>query len=520
MSQGKKYAVIDVFAGPGGLSEGFIQREKTFGPFVAIEKDPISCRTLKLRKIFHLIKNKKEVNSEYLQFLMNQSNLDEILDLPKHKELKKILDDCIWNHELGTLDSKQTSKEIRKRLKNQGWDEKKNDGIILIGGPPCQAYSLAGRSRRSQMAKSGEYNPLEDERNFLYKKYLDLVIELKPKIFAMENVPGILSARIEDELIFSKILKDLENPDQDRNTPNSFYKLFPLCGQKELILQNKDFSINCQDFGIPQARKRVIVMGIREDLNVNKIPLLKKTRPIFVKDVLKDLPKLRSGISKLNGEKTDDLEDIWKHSFTRWSSKELNSLSLKQKIKFNEFREKILKFDFREGRGRDILRKNRSDIGKSYHSTMSQWIVDSSFQYHLNCQTRSHMNSDLKRYLFNVIFSKLNNKAPLLKDYPQHLLPRHKSRLTGYQDRFRTLINDKPSATITSHISKDGHAFIHPDPLQCRSLTVREAARIQTFPDNYFFSGNRTQQYAQVGNAVPPFLSYQISGIIEEIILN
>tara|TARA_B100000674_G_scaffold184351_1_gene149363 strand:+ start:14 stop:430 length:417 start_codon:yes stop_codon:yes gene_type:complete len=129
------------------------------------------------------------------------------------------------------------------------------------------------------------------------------------------------------------------------------------------------------------------------------------------------------------------------------------------------------------------------------------------------------MDCDLRRYLFNSVFTKVRGRAPLLTDYPDFLLPDHKNKKSGnHKDRFRTIDANKPSKTITSHISKDGHAFIHPDPLQCRSLTVREAARIQSFPDNYFFCGNRTQQYHQVGNAVPPYLAYQIAETVQKIL--
>ena len=134
------------------------------------------------------------------------------------------------------------------------------------------------------------------------------------------------------------------------------------------------------------------------------------------------------------------------------------------------------------------------------------------------------MISDLHRYLFASCFAKVKKESPTLIDFPKVLLPNHKNVQAGikekkFADRFRVQLWNKPSKTITSHISKDGHYYIHPDPTQCRSLTVREAARIQTFPDNYYFCGPRTAQYIQVGNAVPPYLAFQIAEVVKEIFL-
>lgn len=136
-----------------------------------------------------------------------------------------------------------------------------------------------------------------------------------------------------------------------------------------------------------------------------------------------------------------------------------------------------------------------------------------------NHETRGHMTSDLLRYLFASSYASVNGKSPRATNFPENLAPLHKSWISGgFNDRFRVQLENLPSTTFTSHISKDGHYFIHPDPTQCRSLTVREAARLQTFPDNYFFEGNRTEQYVQVGNAVPPLLGYLIAQRIHELI--
>jgi DNA (cytosine-5)-methyltransferase 1 len=153
------------------------------------------------------------------------------------------------------------------------------------------------------------------------------------------------------------------------------------------------------------------------------------------------------------------------------------------------------------------------------------WFLDARLDGVCNHESRAHMESDLWRYFFSACFAEANGKSPVLDEFPMSLLPRHKNAKSEYEDdhiafadRFRVQLKNRPATTVTAHIAKDGHYFIHPDPLQCRSLTVREAARLQTFPDNYLFLGTRTSQYQQVGNAVPPLVARQLAKIVFDIL--
>jgi len=153
---------------------------------------------------------------------------------------------------------------------------------------------------------------------------------------------------------------------------------------------------------------------------------------------------------------------------------------------------------------------------------LSEWFYDSRLKGVCNHETRGHIRADLHRYFFATVFAKEFERSPVLGDFPKGLLPLHKNieealSETKFNDRFRVQVANRPSTTVVSHIAKDGHYYIHYDPAQCRSLTVREAARLQTFPDNYFFEGPRTEQYHQVGNAVPPLLARQIADIVARL---
>ena len=264
-------------------------------------------------------------------------------------------------------------------------------------------------------------------------------------------------------------------------------------------------------------------MGIRNDLlTAGKRPVsLVRSSEITAGQVLTGMPCLRSGVSKIRGKSIRDTEQAWKKEICKgWNGIRgpIKDKAVKAKI-FDEYIPKIK--DLELSRGGEFLEcENYSDdFDESLPTALKNLLHDPRLSGYGNSATRSHMDSDLRRYLFNSVFTKVKKRPPLLEDYPEALLPDHKNRYSGnHKDRFRTVVPNLPSKTITSHISKDGHAYIHYDPLQCRSLTVREAARLQSFPDNYFFCGNRTQQYHQVGNAVPPYLAKQIAEVVAGIL--
>lgn len=503
------FPVVDVFAGPGGLGEGFASLDDgngspRFRSAVSIEQDRFSHKTLHLRHFLRSFPN-GEYPEEYYLYMRGNISLLDLYDIyPEHKAHA---DASALRVSLGPENHEVVRTKIEERLRRASrW--------ALVGGPPCQAYSLVGRSRMM-----GDPNFEEDIRHFLYQEYLQIIIDHAPPVFVMENVKGLLSARVGGELVINRILADLANPKMALgSTSNGLgYKLYSL-SEPDLPGVETDprlFLVCAEEFGVPQARHRMFIVGIRNDIDVRP-KLLKPHSPPTLRQTIGDLPRIRSGLSK----GTDSLQ-AWHSEIDGIDSEFMNRA-------FNGHGYQGDLLDMRHislDRQYDVFERRSTDYparANLEHDVLDD-IYDARLDYLDGHEARSHMPSDLRRYAFASLYAQVKGRSPRLADFPRSLLPKHHNVELGragkmFSDRFRVQLPDKPSTTVTSHISKDGHYFIHYDPAQCRSLTVREAARLQTFPDNYRFEGTRTAQYHQVGNAVPPYLARQIAVIIAEIL--
>ena len=513
----KSFPVVDLFAGPGGLGEGFsaLNNGKTFKILVSAEMEVSAHSTLRLRAFYRILKNKggNSLNS-YYSFCNGKSkdpwdSKSEWAWAEAGNEAR-----CI------TLGTAAGNKELNSIINNAKLGADKP--WILIGGPPCQAYSLVGRARNRGKV---DYKAEEDSRHYLYKEYLRIIGQFHPSIFVMENVKGILSSKVDGKNIFHSILKDLSDPQlaiTSKTGPG--YKLYSLAvpttyfmkGMNPEEIDVHDFVIRAESLGIPQARHRVILLGVRDNINATPSILHKIINESTVADAIADLPPLRSRLSK-----EVDSPEIWSAKIEGFRLELIRKLSrgneLPDLIKRLKTYEGYISSDLNHGSSR----VDRSPSKQTVKSLLGRWYQDDKLRVWLNHESRGHMESDLRRYLYASTFSLAYEYSPKGHDEFKlaELSPNHKNWETGkFADRFRVQVHNRPATTITSHISKDGHYFIHPDPSQCRSLTVREAARLQTFPDNYFFQGTRTQQFHQVGNAVPPLLAKQIAEVVQNLL--
>lgn len=518
--------VIDLFAGPGGLSEGFsslrnpANGKRIFNVAMSIEKDLQAVQTLRTRALFRQLADSA---GDYAKALKETLRLrargelshERIFDFHPESPLSLRFKDRViaaTNHvKLMALGVEATTMEIKRVIKEQNLRRR----CVVIGGPPCQAYSLVGRSR--MVGERGRVEFETDHRHFLYKEYLNVLKEAEPMAFVMENVKGLLSATVAENSMFDAILKDLSSLN---------YQLFGLSAEDsdshplgkdggKLLPTAESLLLRAELYGVPQARHRVIIVGIRKDLlekgEARPPRKLRKRQKVKVSEIINGMPIIRSGVS----DDSDDGEH-WLRAVQKGIDAAKKVTGLAESAERLEKRMQAFWVDKKDARGGKYLNLKPSHAGRG---SLRKWLRGYMSKGVVQHESRTHMSSDLARYFFLSLYASKFGHTPTLKDdkeFPRGLWPNHESVGKAFHDRFRVQLADKPATTVTSHISKDGHYFIHPNPFQCRALTVREAARIQTFPDDYIFEGNRTQQYHQVGNAVPPFLARQIGERIVE----
>jgi len=414
---------IDLFAGAGGLSEGFIKAG--YQPIAHVEMDEAACFTLKTRVAYqHLIENNKE--DIYRAYLRNDLSRNELYNNIPYELMNSVI-----NLPIGEENNGKIHTLINNQLSNQAINIQDID--LIIGGPPCQAYSLAGRARSGNGMKG-------DPRNHLYVEYARYLETYNPKMFVFENVLGLQSAQ---KGLYLENMK----------------KLFDKKGYNIHV-----FTLEADNFNVLQKRRRLIIIGWKKEIHLN-LPDLEAIRPNHnnnVSAIFEDLPELEagSGIDKFQ-------------RYSRRSNAYLKATGIRNGI--------------------------------------------TELTHHI---ARPHSVQDKEIYKIAV---DLWNKGKERLDYnelPQNLKTHNNTK--SFIDRFKVVAADNPySHTVVAHIAKDGHYYIHPDIHQNRSITVREAARLQSFPDNYFFEGvkegaNRTAAFKQIGNAVPPLMAYEVAKKIKK----
>lgn len=511
MAQRRPIPVIDLFAGPGGLGEGFSSIldplcSPLFSLKVSAEKDPTAHKTLSLRSLYRKFPRSKAPDC-YYEHVRGEISREALFAHPDAADAGREALEEARNFELGKDDQEDLDRRIQAALGGA-------DDWVLIGGPPCQAYSLAGRSRRT---RESLVKFESDEKHFLYREYLRIIRKHKPAVFIMENVKGMLSSQHGGSPIFDRIVADLSKPGDDLEYQIRSLVKPGIAGE----IDPHDFVIEAERFGIPQGRHRVILFGIRSDV-ARSVPELssspeefvigKENMKVSVGEALSGLPSLRSRLSKeLDGHAQ------WLSALNQTADELRFYRSENLRLVFEEMSRAVEKAHYHLSVGAPFVRHDTTK--NQLRDRLIDWYIDKRLGGVIQHETRSHMRSDLHRYLFAAAYGRANGVSPKIANFPTPLLPKHANVLSEkvpFADRFRVQLADSWSSTVVAHIAKDGHYFIHPDPSQCRSLTVREAARLQTFQDNYFFAGNRTEQYTQVGNAVPPLLARKIARVVSK----
>jgi DNA (cytosine-5)-methyltransferase 1 len=408
---------IDLFAGAGGLSEGF--KRAGYEPVAHVEMNEAACFTLKTRVAFHYLKSENRV-SEYEAYLKGEITRNELYALVPVSLMNSVI-----NKPIGPETNDTIFSQIDELLD-------KKDVDLIVGGPPCQAYSLVGRARSANGMK-------DDPRNFLFNEYAKYLERYNPKVFVFENVLGLRSA---NKGLYYKAMKSLFN---------------------QLGYNIHEMLLNASNYGVLQNRKRIILIGWKKELDLELGPFKTIKYNYSVESVLEDLPALQAGEGIIKSSKYCDRPNQYLQ-FTGIRSAGFNILT------------------------QHIARPNIDRDKEIYKIAAELW----------------HKEKKRLSYI----------------DLPEKLKT-HKNR-SSFFDRFKVVAPDlSASQTVVAHIAKDGHYYIHPDLKQNRSLTVREAARLQSFPDDFYFEGvkekaNRTAAYMQIGNAVPPVLAYEIAKYVKK----
>ena len=403
LGKGNPPKVLDLFAGAGGLSEGFVRAGCQIVGHMEMERD--SCDTLITRMVYHALLKRRKFD-EYKNYVLGNITRDELIE----KYNLQAERDSVICAKIGKDNYKQLIVQIKKRLNGSRLD-------IIVGGPPCQAYSHIGRA-------VDEKNMRWDNRKFLFRYYVEFLKALQPKIFVFENVPGLMTS---GKGLYLREMRTL----MKRAGYETDYRVF-----------------NTVDFGVPQNRRRIILVGWNKKSKLKAYPGLPVvSREYSVHDFLGDLPKIKAGAG------TQLLRDFFSES--------------------------------------EMLRE--------------LVIVNPRLEVLMDHVSRPHKKNDLEIYKRAV---RVKSAGANIKynELPKRLKTRKNEH--AFLDRYKVVdARARGSQTILAHIAKDGHYYIHPDLKQNRSLTVREAARLQTFPDDYKFEGTRGSQFRQIGNAVPPMFS-------------
>lgn len=406
----KEYTIIDLFAGAGGLSEGFVQAG--FVPIAHVEMDKDACSTLRTRCCFHYLRvnNRLEIYYKYLRGEISR----EIL----YKSVPDEITNAVINIEISDKTINDTFDKIKLLTKGRKID-------MIIGGPPCQAYSLLGRHRKTME---------DDPRTLLYLQYGKFLKEFTPKGFVFENVPGLLSAKKGEHF---------------QNLQTYFDEL----GYKVHFKM-----LNASDYGVLQERRRIIIVGWQKNNDMGYPEIKKISTNAVVNDILEDLPLLKAGEKEMVS-----------------SYKKGNNLYL---------RESGIRIDSEKFVTQNITRPVNDNDASIYTYAIKLW--DSK-------QVR------VKYTDLPVEFRTQKNEDSFL-------------------DRFKVVDGKGKAHTIVAHLAKDGHYYIHPSLNVCRSISVREAARMQSFPDNFFFEGSRSAMFKQIGNAVPVLMAKKIAETIKGLL--